>query len=164
MRRSPPRPARPRGSGRRAPRGRRSVRPRLRHPADGEVTNDLRWEVSGPWHVLMSEPTAAGIARRVGPEEFAPPGSHPPANTIPCQVAQAVAFTGAEAWANWTGNTGAFGVGWFGEAPGPYLGLFHCMGVSRNDGGAKETCVHRPDRHAGRIKVSFTITAAPTQQ
>src|SRR5881398_1964826 len=64
----------------------------------GFLTPNARWQSSPPWHVEISVATARSLAKRVGPSEFQPPGSHPPARTIPCSVASDVAFAGARAW------------------------------------------------------------------
>jgi len=125
------------------------------------TTNDLRWESSGPWHITMSYETAASIAKRVGPSEFKPPTSHPAPKDVPCVVASAVAFAGANAWTTWHATSGWVSAAWVGYASGPSFGRFHCIGVTRPDGGAKEICTHLADRHAGRIAVQFIVRRAP---
>lgn len=129
---------------------------------DGFLTPDPKWEVVGPYQIGMSYTTAKGIAQRVGPNEFAPPGSHPAARDVPCDAAFSIAMNGAKAWTKWPGNSGWMGAGWIGYATGPYYGSFHCTGVSQADGGARETCHHNADRHAGAMTGRFVIHPAPS--
>jgi hypothetical protein len=128
---------------------------------DGFATTNERWESTGPWHITMSYETARSIAKRVGPSEFQPPASHPRPAEVPCAVASAVAFAGANAWTTWHATGGWVSAAWAGYATGPSFGRFHCTGVSRSDGGVKETCTHRADRHAGRITVQFIVRRRP---
>jgi hypothetical protein len=130
-------------------------------PRDGFLTVDEKYESSGPWHITMSPQTARNIARRVGPNEFQPAGSHPSATDVPCDAAQSIASAGANAWTQWSANTGTITAGWTGYATGPSFGRFHCTGVTLNDGSVKETCAHRADRHAGSMTGSFVIQPAP---
>jgi hypothetical protein len=123
----------------------------------GFITTNERWESSGPWHVKLSFESARSIARRVGPGEFQPPSSHPAAKDVPCVVASSVAFRGANAWSTWSSNSGSMTAGWASYAAGPSFGRFVCTGVGRRAGGARETCIHRADRHAGQITVQFAV-------
>jgi hypothetical protein len=123
---------------------------------DGFLTNNLKFEVSGPVYVGMHARTAYSIDRRVGPSEF---GSRVKAKDVPCSVAWTVAGKAANAWVHWPGNSGTVGVRWSGYSYGPYLGRFHCHGYNRNNA-AHETCHHNGDRHAGPITVQFKIRAA----
>lgn len=128
---------------------------------DGSLSSNEQWETSGPWHVGMSYQTALSIDRRVGPDEFARPGTHPPVKYVPCTVAQAVSFKAMDAWVHWGWNSGVVGAGWIGYAFGPYFGRFHCHGRSTSNGGARETCTHYADAHAGQMTVSLRISPNP---
>src|SRR5712671_2321675 len=81
---------------------------------NGALTPNLRWETGDPQYVTMSQGTARKIALQVGPYEFSPPDSHPPAKYVPCNVASSVAFQASKRWsvrerlrftvsAGWTG-------------------------------------------------------------
>ncbi len=124
---------------------------------DGALTTNLQWKVIGPWHIAMSFSTARSIALRVGPSEFAPPGSHPAPRDVPCTVAQAVASSAADAWTRWRGDAGWVGVTWVGYARGPYIGRFHCTGATSAGRVTHESCNHVADRNAGAITVRFVI-------
>jgi hypothetical protein len=108
----------------------------------------------------MSYETARTIARRVGPSEFQPPGSHPQPSEVPCVVASAVAFAGANAWAARQKSPDWVRVRWTGYASGPSFGRFRCVVTARHRGAIDETCTHKPDRHAGAIVVQFTVRPA----
>lgn len=124
----------------------------------GFLTNSGKNQVSGPIYVGMTAATAESIARRVGPGEF---GYHFSASRdIPCGVAQAVAFRGANAWEHWSGNNGVVGAGWIGYATGPYFGRFTCTGWNDANGLVHESCHHYADAHAGAITVQFIISGA----
>jgi hypothetical protein len=116
------------------------------------------WFVVGPWQIGMSAKTARSIAQRAPVEEF---GYHEKAVEIPCNVAQNIAESGAKAWVKWSGNDGWIGVTRAGYSVGPYLGRLYCTGVSQKDGGARETCHHNADRHAGAITGKFLIVTNP---
>jgi len=58
-------------------------------------------------------------------------------------------------------TTAGSGVTRSGYSVGPYLGRFYCTGVSQRDGGARETCHHNADTHAGAITGKFRILANP---
>jgi hypothetical protein len=85
----------------------------------GFVTTNDRWKSSGPWHVEMSAATARSIARRVGPNEFQPSGSHPRAKDVPCVVASSVAYAGADSWSIREATDGWVSVAWASYASGP---------------------------------------------
>jgi hypothetical protein len=110
-----------------------------------------------PMRVSMGFATASAIARRVGPSEFQPAGTHgATAQAVPCNVAVDVADRAGNRWgalkqrqfgitAGWAGYSGAF---WFG---------FECV---LRDAGARKllgTCVHEPSRRAGTVRVRFLI-------
>jgi hypothetical protein len=117
------------------------------------------WLVTGPWQIGMAAKTAQSIAKRAPTEEF---GYREKAVEIPCNVAENIAQSGANAWVSWPGNNGWIGVTRSGYSVGPYLGRFYCSGVSRSDGGARETCHHNADKHAGAITGRFLIRANPS--
>jgi hypothetical protein len=110
-------------------------------------------------HAGMSYPTAAGIARRVGVEEF---GYHAKPSEVPCDVGVSVAISGLRAWTyTWPGYDGNVGASWIGYSRGPYFGRFLCQGYATASGGVQESCTHRADRHAGQITVRFQIVSNP---
>ena len=123
----------------------------------GFVTTNDRWQSSGPWHVEMSAATARSIARRVGPNEFQPRGSHPPAKDVPCVVASSVAYAGADSWSIRKATDDWVSVAWASYASGPSFGRFHCRASRHGAGRVNETCNHRADRHAGAITVEFIV-------
>lgn len=127
----------------------------------GFVTANNRWQSSGPWHVELSAATARSIARRVGPGEFQPPGSHPPAKDVPCVVASSVSNAGAHAWSVRQKTDDWVSVAWASYASGPSFGLFHCLASRRAASRVDETCTHRADRHAGAITVEFVVRPLP---
>jgi hypothetical protein len=126
----------------------------------GGLTKNERWKTNGPWHVRMSYETARRIARRVGPSEFQPPGSHPDPGDVSCVVASSVAFAGANGWAARQESPGLVSVRWTGYASGPSFGRFRCVATTRRPGAIDETCSHKADRHAGAIVVQFTVRPA----
>lgn len=127
----------------------------------GFVTTDDRWQSSGPWHVEMSSATASSIARRVGPSEFQPAGSHPPAKDVPCVVASSVAYVAAESWSIHQAKDESVRVAWASYASGPSFGRFRCLASRAGGKGVEETCLHRADRHAGAITVELVVRPAP---
>lgn len=127
----------------------------------GFVTTNDRWQSSGPWHVEMSAATARSIARRVGPNEFQPPGSHPPAKDVPCVVASSVAYAAADSWSIRKATDDWVSVAWASYASGPSFGRFHCRASRHRAGRVNETCNHRADRHAGAITVEFIVRPVP---
>jgi hypothetical protein len=123
----------------------------------GFLTPNLRWQSSPPWHVEISATTARSIAKRIGPAEFQPPGSHPPAKTIPCSVASNVAFEGARAWSTRQATDDWITVDWAGYSYGPSLGRFHCRASRLKSNRVTQTCIHKADRNAGDITVKLTV-------
>jgi hypothetical protein len=126
------------------------------------VTANDRWQSSGPWHVEMSAATARSIARRVGPGEFQPPDSHPPARDVPCVVASSVAYAGADSWSIRKATDDWINAAWASYASGPSFGRFHCQVRGRHSRAITETCSHNADRHAGEITVDFVLRPVPT--
>ena len=121
---------------------------------------EYEWVVGAPYHIKMSNASAAQIASHVGEGEFGAPGTT--VREVPCVVAQEVASAAAEAWLHWSANTGwVYNAKWIGYASGPRFGAFHCTGVSRDQGGANERCEHKPDHHEGEIIEHFTIKPNP---
>lgn len=117
-----------------------------------------KWEVSGPFHIRMSYPTALSIDLRLPLQEF---NTKFAVGDVPCAVAQDVAYAASKAWLHWPGNDGWAKVQWIGYSTGPYLGRVYCKGVSQADGGATETCHHKADGHAGAYTARFTISVNP---
>lgn len=124
---------------------------------DGFLTRNNRWQSPGPLHVQMSAATARSIARRIGPGELQPPGSHPPAKDVPCVVASSVAGIGANSYSVHGTTDEWIDVVWASYSSGPSLGRFRCRASRRAAGRVDETCTHRPDRHAGSISVKFIL-------
>src|SRR5438045_3487025 len=91
----------------------------------GTILGRGEWEEHGPYHIGMSYKTARSIARRVGPDEFAPPNSHPNPREIPCTVVGSIAYHGGDARLKWPGDSGWMGAGWMGYNTDPYFGAFH---------------------------------------
>ncbi len=123
----------------------------------GFLTPNERWESSPPWHVQLSVATARSIAKRVGPAEFQPPGSHPPTKEVPCAVASAVAFAGARAWSVRQATDDWVRAGWTGYSYGPSFGRFRCRASRHRSNRVTERCTHTADRHTGEITVEFTV-------
>jgi hypothetical protein len=123
----------------------------------GFLTPNARWQSSPPWHVDISAATARSIAKRVGPSEFQPPGSHPYAKTIPCSVASDVAFEGARAWSVRQATDDWITVDWTGYTYGPSLGRFHCRASRHRLNRVMETCIHKANHNAGEMAVTFTV-------
>ena len=123
----------------------------------GALTTDLHWQTSAPFLVSISAHVAANIARRAGYFEGRPVSAP---RYVPCSVAEAVAFRGVQAWDNRRGRDGWIGASLAVATGRPYLGRFYCTGTSTSSGGAVETRTHRPNVHAGRIVVRFTIEPA----
>jgi hypothetical protein len=104
----------------------------------------------------MSLATARGIARRVGPYEFEPAGSHPPPGAVPCDIASTVAFDAADRWSVVMPAV-RFSIesGWRGYATGPIF-PFQCLVAAHTSVSARITCTHTADTHAGAIQVWLT--------
>jgi hypothetical protein len=109
----------------------------------------------------MSSATARSIGRRVGPGEFQPSDSHPPAKDVPCVVASSVAFAGADSWSIHKQTDDWVSAAWASYASGPSFGRFHCRATRDGASKVREKCVHRADRHAGAITVEFIVRPEP---
>jgi hypothetical protein len=126
---------------------------------DGNValTPNLRWATRDPQYVTMSRVTARKIARQVGPYEFSPPDSHPPAKYVPCNVASSVAFQAAKGWSVQERFRFSVSAGWTGYSVGPPY-RFACVVTTRSRRKVGMTCVHNANSHAGAISVRFVAT------
>jgi hypothetical protein len=102
-------------------------------------------------------PAARKIARQVGPYEFSPPDSHPPAKYVPCNVASSVAFQAAKGWSVQERFRFSVSAGWTGYSVGPPY-RFACVVTTRSRRKVGMTCVHNANSHAGAISVRFVAT------
>lgn len=116
--------------------------------------------VSARMRVSMSFATASSIAQRTGPQELQPAGTHSATpRVVPCNVAGAVADTAGNTWSVRHQRQFAIKAGWVGYAAGPFF-RFTC--VLRNEGPSAlaGTCLHKPSRQAGTVRVRFLIHRA----
>ena len=110
-----------------------------------------------PMRVSMGFATANGIAQRVGPSEFQPAGTHgATAQAVPCNVALDVADRAGNRWGAL--NQRQFGItaGWAGYSGGP-LFRFDCALRSAGAHKLLGTCLHKPSRQEGAVRVRFLI-------
>lgn len=121
------------------------------------------YTTGAPYRVSISKATQRAIWQRVPTGEFNTPHNGEKVAQIPCVVAETVASDGLYAWdAQRTGNAVDLpNQQLVGYAPGPYVGRFHCDGVTNGyTSNTYETCTH-PAGKFGYISVKFTIEPNP---
>jgi hypothetical protein len=119
-------------------------------------TPDRSWQIQGPYWIVISQRTVAGI------ESQAPGRNHARESVrrARCSIASSVAYGAMEMWESWSANGGSIEVktsaassprqGWI-------LGRFSCRGTTTGWDGAIETCRHPSNTREGLIIVQFSI-------
>jgi hypothetical protein len=100
----------------------------------------------------MTLATAREIAGHVGPYEFQPANSHPPASAVPCDIASSVAYDATDRWSVLFKNSFTIESGWRGYAVGPIF-PFRCTVTTHTRVSAQIACFHAADTHAGAVHV-----------
>jgi hypothetical protein len=110
--------------------------------------------------ITMSFATASGIARRIGPGEFQPAGSHPSPASVPCNIALSASDVAGTRWS--LQHVRRFGIraGAVGYTGGPPFG-FECALRDAGPRALAGTCVHRRSRRVGAVRVRFVIHRTP---
>jgi hypothetical protein len=130
---------------------------------DGFATTDGTYVTSGPWRVSMSYKTQRAIWAQRPTGEFGTPHGGNTVAQVACLMAQTVASDGLYAWDSIPkGNAVDLpNEPLVGENPGPFIGTFHCDGVTNGyTGNTYETCTHSAGKF-GYISVKFTIEPNP---
>lgn len=123
--------------------------------AGNVIGKDVGW-ISDPMRVTLSFATAGGIAQQVGPSEFQPPDSHPPASSIPCNIAQSASGAAGTRWALQRIRHFGIRAGVVGYTGGPPFG-WTCVLRDAGPRALAGTCMHKASRSVGAVTVRFTI-------
>jgi hypothetical protein len=126
---------------------------------DFNSENETPWEVSGPWHIRMTNGPrqAQALLKRFPVQEF---NTHVQLGDVPCMVAQGIALSASQRWPRWPAGAGSVRVTLGTSGGDAQLGRYRC--TSRNlqpPSVAKVTCWTWLS--GGNIRGTFVISQNP---